>query len=373
MENFRVAYSDLDNTAAAVWSVKEQLSGVDAGMVLFFVSPSYSVLTVGKTMATTFPGARTVGCTTAGEMASGKMGQKSIVAMAWSKASLKDLKIEVVENVKSNLDEAVNKAFMSFEKSLGVHPQELDPERYVGMVLVDGLSGCEEKLNDLLGNHTNVVFVGGSAGDDFKFEITWLFVDGNAYTNAAVLLLMQPANGFALLKTQSFAVTDKTLTPTKVEEARRMVVEFDGKPAAKAYAETLGITVDELNATLGEHPVALVYDAENFFVRSPMKIEGDAIGFYCSVKEGLKLSVLKSDDIVSTTRKDFNKIIEDCGGAIQAAIDFNCCLRTLELSRKEQMKEYAHIFANVPAIGFATYGESYIGHINQTSTMLILK
>ena len=102
-------------------------------------------------------------------------------------------------------------------------------------------------------------------------------------------------------------------------------------------------------------------------------MEGTSIAFYCSVKEGLELSVLRSKDIVPATANDLKNAIDECGGNIQAVIDFNCCLRTLELSRKQQQKEYSDIFADIPAIGFATYGESYIGHINQTSTMLILK
>ena len=373
MENFRIAQSNLNNTAAAVLSIKEQLSGIDAGMVLFFSSPSYSPMSVGRIMSEVFADARTIGCTTAGEMALGKMGQNAIVAMAWSKEALKDLKIEILENVKEDVSAAVDKAFKSFEQSTGTPMRQLDPAQYVGMVLVDGLSGCEEKLNDRLGTLTNIVFVGGSAGDNFKFENTWLFVDGKAYTDAAILLLMQPANGYTILKTQSFEVTGKMLTATKVDEARRTIIEFDGKPAAEAYAETLGITLEKLDVTLGEHPVALVYDENNFFVRSPMKLDGTAIVFYCSVKEKQKMTVLKSGDIVATTRKDLDKVISDCGGKIQAVVDFNCCLRTSELNRKNQLKDYADIFADVPAIGFATYGESYIGHINQTSTMLILK
>jgi len=367
MENFKIAQSELKDVVAAVTSIREQLSGIDACMILYFASPSYPAAAISKEMAAAFAGIHTVGCTTAGEMISGKMEQNSIVAMAWHKAALKYLKIEVLENIQTDTD-VVAKAFQSFEKSLGKTMKDLNPEQYVGMVLIDGLSGCEEKLNDYLGNLTNVPFVGGSAGDNFMFQTTWLFANGKAYTNAAVLLLMEPANGYSVLKTQSFATTDKKLTPTKVDEKRRMVIEFDGKPATEAYANVLGISVDKLAKNLGEYPVGLVFDEHNFFVRSPMKIEDTSILFYCSVKEGLELTVLHSEDIVAATRADLAKC-----GKLQAVVDFNCCLRFLELSKKNQMKAYSEIFGHLPAIGFSTYGESYIGHINQTSTMILLK
>ena len=367
MENFKIAQSEQKDVVAAVNSIKEQLSGIDACMILYFASPSYPPAMISKEMAVAFAGIPTVGCSTAGEMISGKMGQNSIVAMAWYKTMLKYLKIEVLENIQTDEDVVV-KAFQSFEKSLGKSMKHLNPEQYVGMIMIDGLSGCEEKLNDQLGNYTNVPFVGGSAGDNFMFQSTWLFANGKAYTNAALLLLMEPANGYTILKTQSFATTNKKLTPTKVDEPKRMVVEFNGKPATEAYAEVLGISVDELAKNLGEYPVGLVFDEHNFFVRSPMKIEGTSIVFYCSVKEGLELTVLHSDDIVAATCNDLAKC-----GEVQAVVDFNCCLRTLELDKKKQLKAYSEIFGNVPAIGFATYGESYIGHINQTSTMLLMK
>ena len=288
--------------------------------------------------------------------------------MAWSKDSLKFLKIELLEKIKEYNSVAVAKAFKSFEESLGKPMKDLDPERYAGIVIIDGVSECEEELNDNLGNRTNVTFVGGSASDDFKFERTWLFVDGKAYTNAAILILMEPTNGFSMLKTQSFKLTDQKLTPTKVDEHRRMVLEFDGKPALLAYAEALEVSADDVAKHFIKHPVGLVLDEQNYFVRSPIRIEGTSVVFHCVVKEGLALTLLQSADIVSSTRSDLQKC-----GKIQAVVDFNCSLRFIELNNENHLKEYSEIFKDVSAIGFSTYGESYIGHMNQTSTMLLLK
>ena len=367
MENFKIAQSDLQDVAAAVESIKEQLSGIDACMILYFVSTSYPLDTICKKMSDTFTGIPTVGCTTAGEMITGKIGENSIVAMAWPKTSLKYLKIELLENIQTDVN-AVSKAFQSFEKSLGKPMKNLDPEQYVGMIIIDGLRGCEERLNDQVGNLTNVPFVGGSAGDDHKYECTWLFVDGKAYTNAAILLLMEPTNGYSILKTQSFDLTDKKLIPSKVNENQRIVGEFNGKPAKLAYAEALGISVDEVPNYYSEYPVGLVFDEQNIFVRSPHPLEGPSMKFACAIKEELELTLLRSKNILEVTGADLKKF-----GHQKAIVDFNCCYRFIELSKKNQLKEYSELFGNVPTIGFATYGESYIGHINQTSTMLLLK
>ena len=42
----------------------------------------------------------------------------------------------------------------------------------------------------------------------------------------------------------------------------------------------------------------------------------------------------------------------------------------MELKNNGLDKEYGALFENIPTIGFSTYGEAYIGHINQTATML---
>ena len=370
MDNFKVAQSEIKDAHEAVKSIKEQLSGIDACLVLYFVSTSYSPDTICKEMADAFSGAHTVGCTTAGEFITGKMGYNSIVAMAWSKNSLKELKIEFLQNIKTDT-QAVAKAFNSFEASIGHKMKNLNPERYLGMVIFDGMSRREEIINDQIGNLTNVPFIGGTAGDDLKFVCTYIFLDGKAYSEGAILLLMEPTNGYSILKTQSCELTGKRLTPTKVNENERKVIEFNNKPAAVAYSEALGVSIDDLPKYYAAYPLGLVFDEQNIFIRVAQQIEENlSLRFACSLKKGLELDVVRATDVVADTRADLKKHnIND----MKAIVDFHCAYRFIELDAKNQMKEYSELFGNVPTIGFSTYGESYIGHMNQTSTMLLLK
>jgi hypothetical protein len=316
-----------------------------------------------------FQGVVVFGCSTAGEIVSGKMLKGSIVAMALSKEIIQDVIVEVVSNIKINND--LKPALSSFEKYYHMTMQGADPEKYVGIVLFDGLSCAEERLMDKIGDSTNVTFIGGSAGDDLKFAATYVYAHGKAHTNAAVLAFIMPVGRFDIIKTQSFRVLGKKLVATKVDESARTVFEFDGKPAASAYADAIAQQVENLPDYFMNHPLGLMSSGEPF-VRSLQQLKGGSVIFYCNVKEGMELQVLQSTDIVQETASAL-KNIESEIGALKALLNFNCVLRTLELGSQGKADDYGRIFETVPTIGFSTYGEAYIGHINQTATMLVFR
>ena len=176
---------------------------------------------------------------------------------------------------------------------------------------------------------------------------------------------------FDFIKTQSFTVLDKCFTATKVNEASREVVEFNHRPAVEVYAEALETTADKAADFFMSNPVGLMMGQEPY-VRSPQRIQGKSLIFYCNIVEGMDLCLLKSEDIVKGTKTDIEKKLKEMG-SISGILNFNCILRTLELKQKKMTDAYGRLFSEIPTVGFSTYGEAFVGHINQTATMLVIK
>lgn len=341
-----------------------------AKAVLVFASVKYPQAALYKAIGDLFTHSSVFGCSTAGEIVSGKMTKGGVVIMLLGDDVLEDVCVQVVENV--NQKGSIDKAMSAFSAYYHTPVLSLDVAQYVGIVLCDGLSGAEENLMDALGNATNVAFVGGSAGDDLQFKQTYVYADGQVYTNAAILALLKPKFGFDVIKTQSSLPMSKTLIATDVDEARRVVLKFDGKPARVAYAEAVGVAPEQAGDKFMHYPLGLMVGSEPY-VRSPQRFEGDNMILYCNIKRGVEYRLLQSTDIVAGTRKDLQEKSAQLHGKIAGIINFHCILRTLELEEKGQTQAYGELFKDIPTVGFSTYGEEYIGHVNQTSTMLVIK
>jgi hypothetical protein len=339
-------------------------------LVVFFASTQYDPSQISAEIQKVAGNALTIGCTTAGEIGNGKMMKGSVVALGLEDDTLEDVCVQVIPEIKNCND--ISAAFKAFEQHFGKPMSELDIEKYVGLIIVDGLQTSEEKLMEKIGDITDMTFIGGSAGDDLAFKQTFVFANGKKYTNAAILAVLKLKKGFDIIKAQSFCSLKKILKATKVDESRRLVMEFNGKPAIVAYAEALGVTPAELPNQFMSHPLGLISADGQPYVRSPQQIIGDSIAFYCNIKLGMELEILESLDIVKDTATVVNEKIRSLG-AVSGMINFHCILRTLELEKKKQTESYGQIFSSVPTIGFSTYGEEYIGHINQTSTILVFK
>ena len=364
----RVAHSTNPSPAGAAAELRTQLGNAANALVIYFASPSYAQPQLAAVLHQQLGGRHTIGCSTAGEIISGAMHKGSVVAMALATDDIGALSVQLVPRIDDRA--ALGAALAGFERDFGKPLDSLDVSKYVGLVLMDGLSKGEERFLEALGDRTDLFFVGGSAGDDLAFVETWVSADGVASKNGAVLAILQPTRGFEIIKTQSFQELGKKLVATKVNEAERVVLEFDGKPAADAYAAAIGTDKAGLPERWIEHPLGLMAGSDPF-VRSPAGITDDGgVSFFCSMKQGMELSVLTSTDIVSDTR---DAVADKVKGGARGLINFNCIIRTLDLDHRGQCEAYGEVFRALPTIGFSTYGEAYVGHVNQTATMLLLR
>lgn len=365
----RIAYSEQITVDEAVHDLMHTFGRNNMTMMIYFASTRYAPEEISSKMQAAFPRATLIGCSSAGEIVSGRMLKGSLVAMAFDLDSVPDVKIEVVENMRRKID--VSQAFRSFENHFGEAADEMKPSEYLGIVLVDGMSGLEERLMDAVGDRTNVLFIGGSAADDMRFKTTHVYANGRSYSNAAVLALLKPGTPFDLVKTQSVREMGPVLVVTRANEGRREIAEFNGKPASQAYAEALGVSVNELAARFPSHPLGLVIDGEPY-IRSPTHISGSSIIFQCGSAVGMPLSLLELTSLVEDTGEALARSKRKLGG-ISGVVVFNCAHRALELEFKNLSDAYGKLFADFPTIGFNSYGEQFIGHMNQTATMIVFR
>jgi hypothetical protein len=368
--NVAVAVSQSESVKDAVAEIKAIIRVTQPKMILYFASSGYEPRELARQMKEAFYPAVVFGCSTAGELANVRMLKNSVVAMALNSNIIEDVKVSTIRDLRD--PEGVNRAFLEFEDHFRSPMRDLDFQKYVGIILFDGLAGAEERTMETIGDLTRVLFIGGSAGDDQKFVATHVSANGDAYSNAAVIALLKPSVKFDFIKTQSFRTLDRHLVPTKIKEETREVCEFDGKPAVEAYAEAVGCPRDEVAQHFMVNPLGLIVGHDDIYVRSPFRAEGNSLYLFCHVKAGMDLALLESTNIIVDTKVALERKKMELG-RISAIINFHCILRTLELEQKHQTDEYGRIFTGIPTIGFSTYGEEFIGHINQTSTMLVFR
>lgn len=371
--NIKSAFSSKSLEEEVVFDIKKQIDLYNIKLVIFFASSNFDQDKISNLMKEAFNDCTVVGCSTAGEIVSGKLLKDSVVAMAINSNIISDVKVEVIENIKKSIN--LETAFTSFEKYYNESSYTMDTTKFIGMSLIDGISMKEEKIMDLIGNRTNVFFIGGSAGDNHKFLKTHVCANGKAYTDSAVLIMIKINSNaeFSIIKTQSFEALDHVFIANKVNEETREVIEFNNRPAILEYADAIGVpSIEDVQKYFITNPLGLVVGENDMFIRSPQQINGTSMLFYCNILKGMEVKLLKSTNIIKDTKEAIENKINEFG-KIEGIIDFDCVERIHGLKKKNLEEQYAEIFSNIATIGFSTYGEQIIGHMNQTAAMLVFR
>jgi hypothetical protein len=176
-----------------------------------------------------------------------------------------------------------------------------------------------------------------------------------------------------------------------------VVYELDGQPALQAYERFLGKHAERLPAVGVEYPLGLLNgdseaEEEGYFLcRATMGVDrqAGAIIFAGDVPEGslVKMTIGNDGDIILAARhaaqSAMEKLMKDNSDLKPRAIFlYSCMARKIVLGTRtdeEIMAVKKAVGANVPIIGFYTYGEyAPIGECehscfhNETATLTII-
>ena len=358
--------------AAELIAQLDATSREDPHCILFFAALKHDGALLGHALQARFATSHILGCSSNGAFTNGSWGKGGVAALALHRDMVGRI-ASTIARLDGGLQEGINAAADTLSQQLGVPLRELEPQRFIGIALLEGARGQEELLNEALGNVAPLLgFVGGSAGDNITFTGTWVFAGGQLAHNACALLVLELLQPFAILKTCNFVATPVELTITKADPSRRLVLELDGQPAAQRYAEVIGARAAELSFPhFLANPLGLMIDGEPW-LRSVLRVDGDELYFACAVLEGMTLNLMQATDIVENAQSAFDRLALPASTRPRTALLFNCAYRMLEVQIKGLEDPYHQALTHVTHAGLHTNGESYLGHMNQTLTGLVI-
>lgn len=356
------------NSNEAAQQAQRILDGFQPKLILFFASSQYDDSNPAAELEQAFPGCQIIGSCSHSEYCNDTYTDHSFSVMAMDASSVADLCVRVVEDLPAQPD--FRTVVEEMEHHFGGKEEIFDHfDRYVGLVLFDSAAKKEEWFMDRLGMASDLLFVGGSSSAA-ENGVTHVYANGKTYANAAVLAILKTVNGYDVIKTQSASVfSDRKLEVTRSDLANRVLYEFDHRPCAEVYAEVLGIAPEQVADYFVSNPLGIV-SGEGIFVRTFNEVQKEGISLHCGLPEGSEINVLKIGNIVADTKQALDSVItyEPAG-----VINFNCLYRTFEMLQHDLVQPYCALWGRYPSIGCSTGGEAYLGHINETSTVLVIK
>ncbi len=359
-----VAISEIkDSLEAGKEAVAEAVDGLgsSANLVMVFASSLHDQEKVLEGVNLSAGDAIVVGCSDAGQIVGvkNKAYKGAVAAMALSMESVKMITAQA-EGAKENSHDTGKRLAEEILEKNGEKPSLL-------LIFIEGLAqngaAVVRGIQEVLGEDFPIM--GGSAGDDFKFEKTYQYHQGKVITDSVVGVALTGEFSFGMGVKHGWEPIGLPMKVTKAEGA--VLKEVDGKPALTIYEEHFGKRADELiKEPLAKmaytYPLGMkVEGREELLIRDVVIAnEKGEITAAAEIPEGseVRLMIGDRDKAIAAAKEAAKEAIKNV--TPKAAIMFNCIARNKLLGidcSKEIQAVMEIIGEDTPLIGFYTYGE----------------
>ncbi|MEL6338488.1 MAG: FIST N-terminal domain-containing protein [Myxococcota bacterium] len=375
----QTARSDKQQPDEVAEELLAQLNGDSPKLVVCFASRDRDQRALNDALRRRLPpDVRFLGSTTSGEIDHDGMHFGTVVLTALSGDF--DVGIGLGRGLSIDAMKAGAHAVEQAAEQLGTPVKNLSTNRHVGFVIDDGFRyKKEELLLGALDKNQGLVLVGGGAADsesDPMKQSSRIHVDGEVDDDCVAVALFQTDAPWAALRHHAYRPIGETIQLTKVDDDGTRVLEIDGQPAAKRYAELLGVGVDELEFGLpkgfSHRPIALKVGRE-YFMRSPWKALPDgSILFANLLEEDSEYELMEMGDMPVMMEGFFRDEVPTRVRNPSGLLCVHCSGRLWVAEASGTTPQISEGFKTAPSIaGMNGHFEIYCGfNINSTLTAL---
>lgn len=353
-----------------VRAVADEATAMDADFALFFFSQALvDASSLSEALKRHLPKLAYAGCSTAGEITPAGLEDGHMLALLFPRSGFMAVSALVCNLSAGGMDDIAGKVDV-LRHTLLARTGHAQSSNLFALCLIDGLSYAEEAVTSAIHwGLDDIPLIGGSAGDDLKFNTTTLISNGFVGSDCAIVVLVATEIPFHVFKTENFVPTQDKLVVTSSDPERRIVREFNAEVAVEEFASAVGVAPGAMTPlTFASHPVVVRVGGE-YYCRSIQKVNPDgSLSFYCAIDDGIVLSIAKPTGMVESTRTALKNVNERLGG-IDVVLGFDCVLRRLDARNRQVFRDISELYRTNNVIGFGTYGEQYRSmHLNQTFT-----
>ncbi|HUP90151.1 MAG TPA: FIST N-terminal domain-containing protein [Longimicrobiales bacterium] len=366
MTESAVVHTNEDGGAAGkdlAAQIHAKLAGRSPDALIVFASPrnNYEELLHALNDACK-PGAM-IGCSSAGEFTTETSGEGLTTAVALIAPEMK-FSATMGKGISVDREKAVGTMVDRFA-AVGDHRFE----HKAALVLVDALAGYAEEIIDRLTITTGgkYRFFGGGAGDDARFQNTFVFCGTTVASDAAVALEILSHKPLGIGARHGWQAASEAMRVTETEGTQ--VKSLNVAPAAEAFAEHALATNQQFDREAPIpfflHNIVGIKTPSGHKLRVPLGVTEQG-GVVCAaeIPTGATTNIMStvSADAIeaasAATQDAVNQVITS-GSQPQVALFFDCVATRLRMGKefKEELQTVADQLGAVEFAGFNSYGQ----------------
>lgn len=355
-----------DSFTAGANACQEVMTKLDgsADLIILFASVKYDQEKMLAGVRSVSGNTLLVGASTAGEISTnGPLKKHSVVVMGIKSPEIK-FYAGIGKNIKENPRLAGKEAADDVKKQAG---SALGAFMMFPDVLAGNGADIVRGVLDSLGDHFPVV--GGAAGDDFKFEKTYQYLNDKVYSGVVVGLGLLGDFKIGIGVKHGWIPVGRPLRVTKSEGA--VLHELEGRPAISIYEDYFGedeakvLKTDTLAKLAITYPLGMKFEgSDEMLIRDPITVDEKG-SITCAAEipmdSEIQLMVGSREEAVKVAKIAAQNAVEQMDSyKPEAVIIFNCIARNKLFGERsgDEIDAIQEVLGkNVPLIGFYTYGE----------------